>query len=487
MSFLFQIAGIIIAIIIWKTVVGDFRKASKAMRGDSDDDEDGSPSAAGLDLENHWRQAAQQISCTFEPGADPRGKDAAITGRFSGHAVTIKRFGRTYVRYFVAFRRPPAFQVCVVRDLETIAERILDGHPIFSSKDFFSSHEPFFYCSAENEEAFRLFLNVPSNRSAVLNLVRLFPAGMFNTEGVSVRIRSTVPDVSVISSMAAIADALENPSKTSMPDLLAAPKKAPFSIPPTRDPAPSEPEEEEETPKRFPPLQVDEAGAARKTSKLQARKQDPAVSCRTTVIPIGPEKKRGNEPGAAQDSIVRISDRTTPAAKPAPVEEKPVPPAVKPAPVEEKPAEFAGQAVSAPAQPPASSPSSASSADPAITVESVCAALFTKSFPGEEERAAFDAIKGRRVRWSGELGMVLPFSMDFVFGSRKGVKATILLCKTAQAAGFQIQIKAVAAFPPEVRPALEAAKGKTIVFEGELLKFEPFAREIYLQDASLES
>ena len=95
-------------------------------------------------------------------------------------------------------------------------------------------------------------------------------------------------------------------------------------------------------------------------------------------------------------------------------------------------------------------------------------------------------MKGRRVRWNGELLMSMPFSMDFVFGSQKGVKATILICKLTRGS-VPVQIKAVAAFPPELRTQLEAAKGKMIVFEGNLLKFEPFAREIYLQDASFES
>ena len=121
-----------------------------------------------------------------------------------------------------------------------------------------------------------------------------------------------------------------------------------------------------------------------------------------------------------------------------------------------------------------------------LTVESVCAALFGKSFPGAEERAAFDAMKGRRVRWSGELLMSMPFSMDFVFGSQKGVKATILICKLAQGS-VKVQIKAVAAFPPDYRERLDAMKGSMLLFEGELLKFEPFAREIYLTDASLVS
>ena len=123
-----------------------------------------------------------------------------------------------------------------------------------------------------------------------------------------------------------------------------------------------------------------------------------------------------------------------------------------------------------------------------LTVESVCSALFGKAFPGTEERAAFDAMKGRRVRWSGELQMSMPFSMDFVFGTTRGVKATIAVWKIQQSKfGVPVQIKAVAAFPPTLRETLASLKGKTIVFEGELLKFEPFAREIYLQDASLVS
>ena len=49
------------------------------------------------------------------------------------------------------------------------------------------------------------------------------------------------------------------------------------------------------------------------------------------------------------------------------------------------------------------------------------------------------------------------------------------------------QVKAVAAFPPELQGALEASKGKTVVFSGEILKFEPFAHELYLQNAALKS
>ena len=97
-------------------------------------------------------------------------------------------------------------------------------------------------------------------------------------------------------------------------------------------------------------------------------------------------------------------------------------------------------------------------------------------------------MKGQRVSWSGELQTVLPFSMDFVFGTQKGIKASFLIHRIAQSRfSSPVPIKAVAAFPPELQSALEAAKGKTVEFEGELLKFEPFAHELYLRDASLKS
>ena len=454
MPFLFKIIAVLIGIFIWKAIIGSFRKANRAMRDDSYDGEDDSAPVAQSDLETQWHEAAKQLACVYYPGSKPNAQDASITGRFSGHAITVKRFGRNYVRYFVAFRKAPVFNVRVVRDLESIAERILDGHPIFPSKMFFSSQEPDFFCSAESEDAFDRFLNTPSNRSAVLNLVRLFPAGMFNNEGVSVRLRTTTPDVSVISRMAAIANALESPSSEPMPDLLTAQKKNLLAVPEVFTPEAST-NEEPDTPKRFPPLQID---ADARTTRIPLPSNTPLSSQRTTVIRISSEAKRMNKSDTPRADVVRSS---SPSATP---ESESVTPQNQTSP-EQKPA--------------------APVADD-LTVESVCAALFGKSFPGAEERAAFDAMKGRRVRWSGELLMSMPFSMDFVFGSQKGVKATILIRKLAQGS-VPVQIKAVAAFPPTLREQLDSLKGKNIVFEGELLKFEPFAREIYLLDASLGS
>ena len=462
MPFLFKIICILIGIIIWKTVFASFMKAKSAMKGDSsgNDDDDSKPRAQ-LDLETQWKQAADRLSCTFDPGEKPNGSDMSFSGRVSGHAVTVKRFGKNYVRYFVSFRNATRIQVCVVRDIQTIADRILDGHPIFPSRMFFSSQEPDFYCSAESEAVFDHFLETPSNRSAVLNLVRLFPAAMFNNEGVSVRLRATTPDDEVLSRMLAIANALEKPSQTPMPDLMTAQKKGLLSIP--ADFPPAVDADEKDAPKRFPPLPV-QVDPSKRTSRIRPRKtEDPALSGRTVVIRIPPDENSSASaaPSPSEAGHIRGGDSASSSAASV---QMPAEPEKPPVPIQ-----------------------NTAIADN-LTVESVCSALFSKSFPGAEERAAFDAMKGQRVHWSGEVQMVLPFSMDFTFGSNRGVKALLFVHKMAQGqSGFSVRIKAVAAFPPEFQAALEAAKGKTVSFEGDLLKFEPFAREIYLQNASLVS
>lgn len=443
-AFLFKILAIVIGILMWRAIKSSFDKAKQAMQeddpeqdDDSDDEaeEDAAAPQATVFRNEQWKLAAQQLACTFDPGKRNDGRDASFSGKVSGYPVTVKRFGHNYVRYFVAFRKPLASRVCVVQDLEPIAKRILEGRPVFSSKMFFSSTEPVFFCSADSEEAFDRFLNVASNRSAVLNLVRTFPAGMFNPEGVSVRLRAMTPDVGTVRQMIAIAKTLEAPSGDLMPDLTVAPKKDLVSIPPVQSFSPALPEKEENAPKRFPPIR------------------------------IGGECRRNDS--ALRESEVGISPEPEPSVPDATISEPPAASTSDVSPVR---------------------PQTPSAADSGMDVESVCSVLFAKSFPGAEERAAFDAMKGRRVRWIGELQMCLPFSMDFTFGSRRGVKATLLVCKIAQGrSGMPVAIKAVAAFPPELQRELEAAKGKTVVFSGEILKFEPFAREIYLQDALLEA
>ena len=498
-SFVFKIFAVIAGIIIWKAFMRMIAGARAAQSTDEDDEEDsefvedekkhpgkGPLPQARQSFFDEWQSAANELGCTFNPGEDPRGREASISGHFCGREILIRRFGRNYVRYFVQIRRSPGIQVCVVRDLDTIAERILNGHPIFPSRMFFPSSEPSFFCSAESEDEFDRFLSVPSNRSAVLNLVRLFPACTFNPNGVSVRLRATSPVVSVIDNMTAIASALESPSDTPMPDLRQPQTNKNDRVSPSvaeSDDFVPQPERED-TPKRYAPLKVD---VDSDPARLRRMKNAPAPSDRTSVLHLhdDPAEHSGSEKisASARTTVLRLDD--VPAEAPAP-KEKPAPPAAAVSPLFK--AVETPRTVSSPGKAPVApeTPSNAAEPDSALSVESVCAVLFAKPFPGAEERAAFEAMKGRRVRWRGELLSSMTFSMDFVFGSRKGVKATLAVWKMNQSKyGAPVQIKAVAAFPPELRQELEAAKWQTLTFEGTLLKFEPYAHELYLQDATL--
>ena len=470
-SILFKLFAVVVGIVIWKAFMAMVNGATKVKRSmDEDAEREGLPDdgkgpvpQARRDFLDQWQQAAKELGCKFEPGDAPDGKNASISGRFSGRNILIKRFGRNYVRYFVELRRTPGIRVCVVRDLDTIAERILDGHPVFPSRMFFPSSEPNFFCSADSEDAFDRFLAVPSNRSAVLNLVRLFPACTFNPEGVSVRLRASTPDVSVIDAMSAIANALESPSDTPMPDLRQprTDKKRRVSPSVAESQVFDAPPEREDTPKRYAPLKVD---VSTDTARLR-RVRDERTSGKTAVIRIH------------ADDCAHLHPQKEP-AKPGKNVSGPVAAAEA-----QETAVFPNEVSTAP-ETPANVPETNST----LTVESVCSTLFAKPFPGNEERAAFDAIKGQRVRWRGELLAAMPFSMDFVFGSTRGIKATLAIWKVQQSKfGVPVQIKAVVAFAPELQRDLDAAKGRTVTFEGTLLKFEPFAHEIYLQDATIAS
>ena len=143
-----KLFGIIAGIVIWKvfmSMINGARTVKKSMDEDAEreglgDDGKGPVPQARRDFLDQWQEAAKELGCKFEPGDSPDGKNASISGRFSGRNILIKRFGRNYVRYFVELRRAPGIRVCVVRDLDIIAERILDGHPVFPSRMFFPCH-----------------------------------------------------------------------------------------------------------------------------------------------------------------------------------------------------------------------------------------------------------------------------------------------------------------------------------------------------------
>ena len=113
-------------------------------------------------------------------------------------------------------------------------------------------------------------------------------------------------------------------------------------------------------------------------------------------------------------------------------------------------------------------------------------ALFGSTFAGAKEKELFEKVKGREVVWSGTVKSEYEFGMDFVFGSQGGVKTTLELMDIQQGTySMKVKIKAVVCFPKEDLQKLRALNGKEITFSGILLKFEGFAKEVYLTSGKL--
>ncbi len=103
-----------------------------------------------------------------------------------------------------------------------------------------------------------------------------------------------------------------------------------------------------------------------------------------------------------------------------------------------------------------------------------------------EQKQSFEKHRGSEVEWSGVLKSFYPFTSDFTFGSKPGVKAVFELEEFKPERSFMpVKIKAVAAFPKETAESFAHAYGKNFSFRGHLLKLEPIAREIYIADACL--
>lgn len=107
--------------------------------------------------------------------------------------------------------------------------------------------------------------------------------------------------------------------------------------------------------------------------------------------------------------------------------------------------------------------------------------LWSGNMTPQQQKKLFASFKSAEVEWDGVLKMAYPFSSDFVFSGKEGVKAILELEEFKPDGGIMpIKIKAVAAFPKETAKQFSGAYGKNFRFRGNLLKIEPVSKELYL-------
>ncbi len=141
-----------------------------------------------------------------------------------------------------------------------------------------------------------------------------------------------------------------------------------------------------------------------------------------------------------------------------------------------KPKEEAAPAAAQAPEPPSSQDLSAGA---------LAKALFSSSMPGQAEKQLFEGVKGKAVSWTGTLKSSNEYGVDFDFGGGEGTKAVFEVCEIEGAFSMKTKVKAVLQLPKGAGSELKGRNGQTVSFSGKLLKFESFAKEIYLTGGSL--
>jgi len=440
------IVWVIIAIILWKRIkrTGSDEPQTQFVRPDENRRKDAerltkvygltlaAPAVPGVPTVMKAQYGDYRILITVSD--DSPGYDDMVRGGKSAN----KTFGARSARgsegkliYDVKFTAPLNFEGCMIRGSTGMISQLLKGHPIWGSSKLFGENVTPFACSANTQKDFERFIAPPVRQKAILELIEAFPEIIINPSGVHVMDQSLVPSAKVLDIICERMEAIE------FPDRKAAgtdeKRFAPIPVPGEQESTEAETENfaglPETAPKRFSPIPV------------------PPIDTQETTVP--------------RESKPKADINVSAVSAPSPMEE------VKPEKTEQGPA---GKSVPV---------------DDTISEQSISEKLFSETFTGANAEKAFAEFAGKRVRWSGKLVSIMPFSMDFVFRGKKGVKASFEIYEMKGKFGGTIKIKAIAAFPESARGKLDAARNQIVSVEGTLLKFESFMHEIYLDDADL--
>lgn len=125
------------------------------------------------------------------------------------------------------------------------------------------------------------------------------------------------------------------------------------------------------------------------------------------------------------------------------------------------------------------------SVEPAVDIVAFCDSVFAPGAMSFEANKAFDeAYKGRQVTWIGTLKTAEPYSFDFVFGSGRGVRATLAIHTVDAGLIGNKDVDAVIQLPATTA-GLAARVGERLPFSGTLTKVDGLSRKVFVTDASL--
>ena len=132
--------------------------------------------------------------------------------------------------------------------------------------------------------------------------------------------------------------------------------------------------------------------------------------------------------------------------------------------------------------PPVSEPSGPTE----LAASAVAEDLFAGNQLGMDVTKTFEErYQDRPVRWCGKLERVDSYYSDFVFGSTPGAKANIEIYELRDEPYGNATIRAVVQLTQEEGESLRARTGDTIAFEGQLVRCEPYMRNLLVAHGRL--
>ncbi len=121
------------------------------------------------------------------------------------------------------------------------------------------------------------------------------------------------------------------------------------------------------------------------------------------------------------------------------------------------------------------------------TSPEACLALFGAGLSSVQIGRLFEEkFEGRRVGGTGPLLDVEGFTSDFVFGAEAGTRAAVEVHRVEQDYFGEQEVVAILRLPPEAEETLRARVGERVSFTGTLIRCDPFVRNLFVADASVD-
>ncbi len=315
-------------------------------------------------------------------------------------------------------------QICILKEDPATAEKLLSGYQLFSGKDFFGECADTLFCVAENKEFLSAFASNQNCKLAIQELVQSIPNFIFRSDCLMVRHEYPVHSVELL-----------DKAFSSLSRIILAQPDVINTL---------------NTLKRLPRQQQMQHQNSEKINTLNTNSIN-------TILKTNPQTN--SLPTAHENTEIK-SQETTP-VNPVPISSD-----------EQKNIQAQEEIPTVPQD---------------CNVQNEIIEILKQPLSLSETEKRVLEFAGRTIQWNGKLLSSMPYSIDYHFGNKGGIKTVFEIFEIQGKYGGKIKIKAVASFPKEMADTLKPMKNQKVIFAGDILKYDAVMHEIYITNAKILS